>query len=159
RLRPEEPDQEAWAEFVRRYGDQIYRWCRRWRLREGDAQEVTQAVLVKLVEKMRTFSYDPTRSFRGYLRTLAHYAWCDFLEASKRRDAGNGNSGAALLLETVAAGDDLVQRLNEQFDHELLEEAQNRVRQRVEPHTWQAFCLTAVDGLSGAEAATRLGVK
>jgi RNA polymerase sigma-70 factor (ECF subfamily) len=62
-------------------------------------------------------------------------------------------------LETVAAGDDLVQRLNEQFDQELLAEAQERVRQRVEAHTWEAFRLTAVEGLSGAEAASRLGMK
>jgi RNA polymerase sigma-70 factor (ECF subfamily) len=159
RLRPDAPDQEAWGEFVRRYGDQVYRWCRRWRLGDADAQEVTQTVLVKLVEKMRTFDYDAARSFRGYLRTLARYAWCDFLEAHKRPDAGSGDSEAVRLLETVEAGDDLVQRLNEQFDQELLEEAQNRVRQRVEAHTWQAFCLTAVEGLSGAEAAQRLDMK
>ena len=31
--------------------------------------------------------------------------------------------------------------------------AQARVRQRVEPHTWEAFRLTAMEGLSGADAA------
>ena len=41
----------------------------------------------------------------------------------------------------------------------MLAEAQARVRQRVEPHTWEAFRLTALDGLSGAEAAGRLGLK
>jgi RNA polymerase sigma-70 factor (ECF subfamily) len=41
----------------------------------------------------------------------------------------------------------------------VLAEAQARVRQRVEPHTWEAFRLTALDGLSGAEAAARLGLK
>jgi RNA polymerase sigma-70 factor (ECF subfamily) len=62
------------------------------------------------------------------------------------------------LLETVEAGDDLVQRLDEQFDQEVLAEAQTRVQQRVEPHTWEAFRLTALEGLSGAEAATRLAL-
>jgi RNA polymerase sigma-70 factor (ECF subfamily) len=64
-----------------------------------------------------------------------------------------------LKLESVEAGEDLLERLNEQFDQELLAEAQERVQRRVEPHTWQAFLLTAVEGLSGAEAAGRLGVK
>ena len=46
--------------------------------------------------------------------------------------------------------------MEEAFDLELLELAANRVRERVEPHTWEAFQLTALDGLSGAEAAARL---
>src|SRR5262245_30445388 len=65
RLQHEPADQEAWAEFVRRYGPQVYRWCRRWRLQEADAEDVTQAVLVRLSARMRTFSYDPVRSFRA----------------------------------------------------------------------------------------------
>lgn len=92
RLRQGDTDQASWGEFVRRYGPLILGWCRHWRLQETDAQEVTQAVLVKLVEKMRTFSYDPARSFRAYLKTLACYAWCDFVEACKRPGAGSGDS-------------------------------------------------------------------
>jgi RNA polymerase sigma factor (sigma-70 family) len=159
RLRQEPADQQAWAEFVRRYGPQVYRWCRRWRLQQADAEDVTQAVLVRLSARMRTFAYDPSRSFRAYLRALARYAWCDFLETSRQPGAGVGGSDVLRLLEAVEAGDDLVRRLDEQFDREVLAEAQARVRQRVEPHTWEAFRLTALEGLSGAEAAARLGLK
>jgi RNA polymerase sigma factor (sigma-70 family) len=157
RLRQEPADQEAWAEFVRRYGPQVYRWCRRWRLQEADAEDVTQAVLARLSVRMRTFARDPARSFRAYLRTLARYAWCDFLEASKQPGVGGG-CDVLELLDTVEAGDDLEQRLSEQFDQELLAEAQTLVRGRVEGHTWEAFRLTVVDGLSGADAAARLGL-
>ncbi|MNC98254.1 hypothetical protein D3C83_161570 [compost metagenome] len=34
-----------------------------------------------------------------------------------------------------------------------------RVRLRVQPHTWQAFVLTAVEGVVDAEAAGRLGIQ
>jgi RNA polymerase sigma-70 factor (ECF subfamily) len=158
-LREANAEQAAWAEFVRRYGPLIERWCRHWRLQEADAQEVTQAVLVELAAKMRTFTYDPARSFRAYLKTLARYAWCDFLAACRKPGGGSGDSAVLQALAAVEAGDDLVQRLNEQFDQELLAEAQTRVQQRVEPHTWEAFVLTAVEGLSGAEVAGRLGLK
>jgi RNA polymerase sigma-70 factor (ECF subfamily) len=158
-LRQEVASQAAWDEFVRRYGPLIRTWCRRWRLQEADVHDVTQTVLVKLADKMRTFAYDPSKSFRAYLKTLARYAWCDFLEAYKRPGAGTGETEMILKLESVEAGEDLVQRLNEQFDQELLAEAQDRVKQRVEPHTWEAFVLTAVEGLSGAEVAERLGMK
>ena len=63
------------------------------------------------------------------------------------------------LLQTVAARDDLVEHLKEEFDRELLEEAMARVRQRVEAHTWEAFALTALEGLSGAAVAQQLDLK
>ena len=107
---------------------------------------------------MRTFARDPARSFRAYLRSLARYAWCDFLEASKQPGGGGGGSDVLALLDRVEAGDDLEQRLSDQFDQELLAEAQAQVRQRVEGPTWEAFRLTALEGASGADAAARLGL-
>src|SRR4051812_44928236 len=77
RLRQAPTDQEAWGEFVLRYGPIIYGWCRRWELQEADAQDLTQDVLVKLAEKMRSFAYDPSRSFRAWLKTLTRHALRD----------------------------------------------------------------------------------
>src|SRR5262245_44121496 len=68
RLRQDPADQASWVEFVRRYGPEVYRWCRRWELQEADAEDVTQAVLVRLCARMRTFAHDPARSFRAYLK-------------------------------------------------------------------------------------------
>jgi DNA-directed RNA polymerase specialized sigma24 family protein len=84
RLRNNPTDGRAWAEFVDHYGVKIYGWCRKWRLQEADAQDVTLAVLLKLAAKMRDFTYDPSRSFRAWLRTLTHHAWSDFLERRGR---------------------------------------------------------------------------
>jgi len=159
RVRGDGADQAAWSEFVERYGQQVYEWCRKWHLQEADAQDVTQTVLAKLAVKMRTFAYDPARSFRAYLKTLTHYAWCDFLEGSKRPGAGAGGSAVLEMLQTIEARDDLVRRLTTEFDQEMLDEAMSRVQERVEPHTWEAFRLTALEELSGAEAAQRLQVK
>jgi RNA polymerase sigma factor (sigma-70 family) len=143
---------------VQRYGAQILLWCRRWKLQEADAQDVTQNVLLKLADKLRTFTYDPSRSFRAYLKTLTNYALCDFLEARKRPGGAGGGEGLEML-ESVESRTDLVQQLNAAFDQELLEEAMARVQRRVEPHTWEAFRLTAIDGLSGAAVAELLAIK
>jgi RNA polymerase sigma factor (sigma-70 family) len=158
RVRRDRADQAAWSEFVSRYGRQVYEWCRKWKLQEADAQDVTQTVLAKLAEKMRTFTYDPARSFRAYLKTLTHYAWCDFLESRKRPGAGDGGSLVLDVLKSVEARDDLVQRLSAEFDQEMLDEAMVRVQARVEPHTWEAFRLTALEEMSGAEAAKLLKI-
>jgi RNA polymerase sigma-70 factor (ECF subfamily) len=158
RLRRDPNDASAWDEFVGRYGPQIDSWCRRWGLQEADAQDVAQLVLLRLAAKLRTFVYDPSRSFRSWLKTLTRHAWSDFVADRQRAVAGSGGSGMFEVLHTVEARDDLERRLEGAFDLELLQLATEQVRQRVAPHTWQAFQLTAVDGLSGAEAATRLGL-
>jgi len=52
-----------------------------------------------------------------------------------------------------------LQRIDDEFDLERLERAMARVRERVEPATWDAFRLTAIEGVPAAEVARRLGKK
>jgi RNA polymerase sigma-70 factor (ECF subfamily) len=157
RLRQQPTDQAAWEELVRRYGPRVYGWCRQWQLQDADAQDVTQNVLARLAQRMQAFVYDPSRSFRGWLRTLTQHAWSDFVQARQRGARGSGDSQALECLHSLQARDDLVGRLEEMFDHEILEEATARVRLRVELDSWEAFRLITLEGLSGSEAAARLG--
>ena len=55
------------------------RWSDLWT--GGLAGIVTQIVLLKLATKLRDFAYDPSRSFRAWLKTVAQHAWLDFLNA------------------------------------------------------------------------------
>ena len=128
RLRDNPTDQVAWSEFVDRYGARIYGWCRRWNLQDADAKDVTQAVLATLCNKMKTFTYDPSLSFRGWLRTLTHHTWSDLVASRRPVLLGGGSGEGSDWLESLEARDDLIERLNEQFDRELLEEATVRVR-------------------------------
>ncbi|OWK43177.1 RNA polymerase sigma factor [Fimbriiglobus ruber] len=153
-------DAPAWGEFLRRYGPQVLGWCRHFRLQDADAEDVAQDVLLRVSKQMKSFRYDPGRSFRGWLKTVTRAAWADWLEARRRGFVGgSGDTAARAALESVAARDDLVSRLEAEFDRELLDTATAQVRDRVEPQTWEAFRLTAIDGLSGAEAAEQLGMK
>jgi len=161
RLKQDPSDQAAWEQFVDRYGAKIYAWCRDWHLQEADARDVTQTVLAKLVVQLRRFDYDSSQSFRGWLRTLAMNAYRDW-RADRERVLGGVGTGApdvAEQLATAEAREDLVRRLEEAFNLELLEEAERRLRHRVAPHTWEAYRLTAIEGLSGADAAALLRVK
>ena len=157
RLRQTPADQAAWAQFTERYGRKIFGWCRRWNLQKADAEDVTQTVLLKLAEKLQAFDYDPAKSFRSWLKTVTRHAWSDYWSGHK--ELAEGGSQAVELLRTVEAREDLVRRLDNEFDRELLDEASARVRSRVVPRTWQAFELTAVQGQSGADAAAALGMK
>ena len=159
RLRDTPADQAAWGQFVARYGRKIYGWCRHWGLQEADAEDVTQDVLLKLAEKMKTFAYDATGSFRAWLKTLTHHAWQDFVESRRRAGAGQGGTEVLETLHQTEAREDLIERLEKEFDRELLNLAMQRVKARVQPHTWEVFRLLALERLSGAEAASRLGMK
>ncbi len=158
RLRQSPADDSAWEAFVRRYTPVLLQWCRAWHLQDADAEDVTQRVLQQLVRTLRSFDYDPTRSFRGLLKTLTRHAWADLLHGHQRGVAGTGDTAVWRVLQSVEARDNLEQRLREEFDRELLEEAMALVRARVEERTWEAFRLLALEGLSGALAAARVGM-
>src|SRR5262249_27514687 len=107
RIRFMPADQTAWAEFVRRYGQQIHHWCLALNLQPADPQDVTQCVLLKLLDRLRDFDYDPGRSFRAYVKTLTRYTLCDFLSARARTPgAGSGDTSVLHLLQNVTARDD-----------------------------------------------------
>lgn len=157
RLRRSPTDQLAWGDFFRRYGGMITGWCRQWGLQPADAEDVAQNVLGELARQMQRFEYDPTRSFRAWLKVVAYRAWCDFLE--RRREIGSGDTAIMQRLHSVATRDDFVHHIEEEWNRELLEEAMRLVRERVQPHTWEVFRLMTQEGLSGAEVAARLGMK
>src|ERR1043166_8361462 len=147
-------DRDAWAAFAENYGKRIYAWCRRWHLQEADAEDVTQGLLVKIPTKMRSFTYDPkVGSFRAWLKTVVRHALTDFVRSQERLGKKSYAS-----LESVEAEQDLMKERDERFEREVLEEAMSRDELRVSKPTWQAFRLTAVELLSGKEAADRLKI-
>ncbi|HJZ56903.1 MAG TPA: sigma-70 family RNA polymerase sigma factor [Gemmataceae bacterium] len=152
-------DQPSWSEFVRVYGPTIRSWLVHWGLQEADAQDVAQNVLLRLTAKLPQFQYDPSRSFRGWLKTLTHHAWHDFVTEAGYRNRGSGDSGILDQLQSVAAREDLAARVEATFDKELLEVALIRARERVAETTWEAFRLAALDGIAPQQVADRLGVR
>jgi RNA polymerase sigma factor (sigma-70 family) len=149
------PEPAAWNEFVDRYGPRIVKWSRAWGLQVADIDDVTQSVLTTLLVRLRQFVYDPSRSFRAFLRKVTNDTVCDVISARGRM------AGASATLESLAGQKsraDLARGLEEEFDLELLEKATVIVRDQVDPRTWEAYRLTAEEGLTGAEAAARLGM-
>ena len=155
-------DREAWGEFVEQYTPRIFAWCRRYRLQDSDAADVTQEVLGKLVRAIRSFDYDATRgSFRGWLKTVTNNAVRDFLEDLARPGRGSGDTQVGGMLAALQAPDaiqDLTSSLEEEAERELLREAESRVQLRVQPNKWEAYRLTALKNVAAADAATELGM-
>jgi RNA polymerase sigma-70 factor (ECF subfamily) len=158
KLSQDPPNETAWNTFVDRYGRLIYGWARRWGLSSADAEDLTQNVLLDIARQMRDFRYDPRLRFRGWLHTLTYRKWQRFL--STRRNMKQDQD--VFLAETVLSSEahaDFLSRLQIDCEHELLAISKEKVRQRVAPKTWEAFRLTAIEELSGAEVADRLDMK
>jgi RNA polymerase sigma factor (sigma-70 family) len=152
-------DPQCWNAFVDRYAPQIYGWCRQKRLQDADAQDVTQEVLTRLVQKLPTFRYDPHKgAFRSWLKTLTQHALCDFLENRRRIGVGVQDPEAVTRLSTLEAREDLLQALAAAFDLEVLAEAEARVRLQVSIRDWKIFQELAVEGQPGSAVAGEMGM-
>jgi RNA polymerase sigma-70 factor (ECF subfamily) len=152
-------DASAWPEFVQVYGPHVIHWCRDHGLQDADAHDVSQNVLVKVWRQAGSFRYDPTKTFRGYLRKVVLSTVCDWADQARRQPQLASGGPVGRLLDDVPAREDLVARLERAYDTELLDAAMQEVQQRVEPHTWAAFRMLALEHRSGADVAEELGMK
>ena len=159
RLNEKPDDQASWSEFVAVYGPTIRQWCVHWGLQESDAQDVAQNVLLRLTTRLPKFQYDRSKSFRGWLKTLTHHAWHDFITEAGFRHRGSGDTGIHEQLHTAEAKTDLAARVEEAFDQELLAVAIAKVKERVAAATWEAFQRTAFDGTPPQEVADALRMR
>jgi RNA polymerase sigma factor (sigma-70 family) len=156
RVQQNPADPRAWDEFVRRYHPMIRAWCVKWGAQDSDADDVAQQVLLKLLSAMKSYERSPHSSFRGWLKAVTHNAWRDFV----RRPARDRGSGALdAIADSSDALADLEKEMQQAFERELLDLAMKRIEPRVKPTTWEAFRLTSVENLSGAEAAAKLDMR
>jgi RNA polymerase sigma factor (sigma-70 family) len=154
-------DHDAWVDFVARYDPVIRLACRRYRLGADNIDELSQRVWIDLARRMRTFRYDPGKTFRGWLRRLCQSRAIDLL---RKQDAD-----AVLSLESQPV-ESVWQKASGDLDGEedvaperprllrLAEEVQDAVRRRVDGRTWQIFWTVAVLGQSVREASEAAGI-
>jgi RNA polymerase sigma factor (sigma-70 family) len=157
RVQDDPADPLAWDEFVKRYQPMIRSWCLKWGSQSADADDVAQQVLLKLLSAMKQYRRQAGSGFRGWLKTVTHNAWLDFV--SSRRISAPYPESINSITDSSDALADLEKQMEQAFERELLELAMSRVEQRVKPSTWEAFRLTAVENLQGVEVARRLNIE
>lgn len=148
----------AWGDFVATYGPTVVQWCRHHGLQDADAHDVAQNVLVRFWRHAATFRYDPSQRFRAYLRRMVVTAVSDWSRSRREDRLATGACAVQEVLSSVPAREELVRRVEEVFDLELLEAAMQEVEVRVQPRTWQAFRLQAIEQVPAEEVARRLGM-
>jgi RNA polymerase sigma-70 factor, ECF subfamily len=146
----------CWEELVRRYSGVIYAWCLGWGLQPTDAEDLTQDVFLILVRKLQTFDWKRAR-FRTWLHRVVWNAVRRWRSRAARRQR-EGSQAAMEALESEAARCDLEARLDEEFDQELVELAETKIRLKVSARYWECYRLFCKEGLSLREASAVIGI-
>ncbi len=158
----------GWVRFWGTYDPRVRRWCRGYGLREEAIDEICARVWCELAVRMRTFEYDPSGSFRGWLRQICEWRVLNYLHEQRAHAhfslddpdgmpvADRGKiAGAHRDTDDAEEPTDPAVRL-------LLDagaEIQAEVRARVKPHNWEAFWLVAVYQWGVEQTAQTLGMK
>ena len=152
-------DADAWSEFANLYETAVFRYSRSRGLQEADAQEVVQQVLLAVHQAIS--DWQPTGragSFRTWLVRTAHRLCLQALRVRSKRDRATGGTSMVERLQAVAeecprAADD-----ERDWQQWAFCWAAGLVQQESVPATWEAFRLTAVEGLPATDVAARLGM-
>ena len=159
-IRIQDPqDADAWRQFFDLYAPVVYGFARRRGLQDADAADLMQDVLRSVVTTANRLNYDPAKgSFRGWLYTVTRNKIFNFLDKQRKQARGSGDSGAQQRLEQHAAPEDEREEWDRDYERRRFAWASERIRDEFQDSTWQAFWLTAVDGLNAKDAGAKLGL-
>ena len=152
-------DRAAWSDFIEHYEDAIYRYSRSRGLQEADAREVVQEVL--LAVHSVAAKWEPsgrTGSFRAWLLQTASRTCFQMLRQRTRHDCAIGGSSVHRQLHDVATQDSDNEADALELQRLAFCWAAAHVEREVQPGTWRAFWLTAVDGEAAPRVAMLLGM-
>ena len=157
-------DEVSWDEFYNTYKKLLYKVGREsYALNDREVEDIIQEVMLAFFDASKTFTYDRNRGkFRSYLKKIFHYRALNF--KSKR----NKNSERFASVESDEFSiDDLPEptdsALNKVWDEEwekhVMCEAMEELKLRIEPSTYQAFELYAIQNEPPKEVAKLLDMK
>jgi len=145
-------DAESWREFFDRYWRLIYSVAHKSGLTETEAQEVVQETLITVSRNIPDFKYNrKTGSFKSWLLHTTRWKINDQLRKRQRDDAVMHRRSASLTdrtatIERVAdpAPAGLEGLWDEEWEHNIVTMAIDRVKQQVKPRQYQIFDLYVV---------------
>lgn len=150
----------AWHEFIELYSPMIYRFVRSRGLQDADSADLLQDVLRSVSGALGRLDYDRHQGgFRAWLFTITRNKLYTFLSRQQAQTRAAGYSGDPQLIDQQP---DRSQALEDEWEREyqrqLAAQAMETIRAEFEARTWQAFWLTAVDGLPAVEAGQKTGL-
>ncbi len=152
-------DRIAWYQFVGLYAPLVYGFARRNGLQDADAADIAQDVLTSVAQQMKQWEYQPERgSFRGWLFTIARNRLRNWRSSAARRMDSRGGDEHQESLNAQPGDEPDEEQWDAEYARQVFHWAADVVRKDVSEQTWRALEMTAVEGRSGPETATQLGM-
>ncbi len=149
----------AWQEFMRLYGPVVYGFARKRGLQDADAADLMQDVMRSVSTSIGRLDYDRNQgAFRGWLFTITRNKVFNFLSARRIRPQSSGDSTTNRLLDSHPDDNDGSEVWEVEYQRRLAAIAMERVKSEFQVNTWQAFWLTAVEGMAAGDAAKQVGM-
>jgi RNA polymerase sigma-70 factor (ECF subfamily) len=150
---------EAWREFLQLYSPLVYGFVRNRGLQDADAADLLQEVLRSVSGSIGRLDYDKQKGgCRAWLFTITRNRLSTYLSGRRATAAGADST----IQQRLDAEPDRSGSLEEEWEREFQRQLTSQAMQAIEPEfgdkTWQAFWLTAVDGVSAADVSKNLGM-
>ena len=151
--------QDRWLEFVQVYSPVIRYWVRQDGVPDAALDDVVQECLAAFYTSISNFERQPTKKFRGWLRTIVKRRVADHFRGLK-------NNGVRYIEDLSEfpemRGDELDQDDESTETHLAYREAALRaceiVKQTVAAKTWNMFWQSVVEQRPSADIAKEFGV-
>ena len=151
-------DDETWMQFVELYGPMIFRFVRSRGLQDADAADLVQEVLRRIGDSIGRLEYAKEKGgFRAWLFKITRNCLSTYFEKKKRTNpVGNDTAQLALLNQVPNETEELTELWEREYQRQLMARAIEVVKPGIEPKTWAAFEMTAIQDLSAEQAGERI---
>ena len=141
-------DEISWDEFYRKYAP-VIKAVAKYKGIEYDADDICQQVMMHFFKQSKTFKFDPgLAKFRTYLGRIVSWKIIDYYRKKREKFSGE--------LDAVPVDMEVEKLYMDEWRKVILAEAEEELKKRVNPETFQAYQLYAVQGRSVEKVAAFL---
>ena len=131
-------DEISWDEFYRKYAP-VIKAVAKYKGIEYDADDICQQVMMHFFKQSKTFKFDPgIAKFRTYLGRIVSWKIIDYYRKKREKLSEE--------LDAVPVDAELDKIYMAEWHKVIIAEAEDELRKRVSPDTFQAYQLYAVQG-------------
>lgn len=130
----------------------------------NDIDDIVQDAVAASVQGLRERRYDrPRGSFKAWFKAILFHKIGhlrrDYVKRAGERRGGGDDTLESVADRTPGPQEQVEAAFEREWERTLLEEANDEVRQRVEPITWQAYHMVVFQGQEVADVARLLGIR